>query len=53
MEAETRDWRLGVKTAESSREVEASGRAGSGALGLRCGVLLTCRHLLRAKYKQK
>lgn len=32
MEAETRDWRLGVKTAESSREGEASGGAGSGAL---------------------
>lgn len=32
MEAETRDWSPGVETAESSREEEESGRAGSGAL---------------------
>lgn len=31
MEVETRDWSPGVKTAESSREGEVSGRAGSGA----------------------
>lgn len=47
MEVETRDWSPGVRIAESSREKEVSGRAGSGAL--RCRVFLACHNSLGAE----